>query len=58
MGKLAFDPVAVIAASVKLGAQQVAETVAGLAAFVAHQAQRLVDGVFAHGAVAALLAGK
>ncbi|MDT4846375.1 hypothetical protein FQZ97_803920 [compost metagenome] len=58
VGELALDPVAVIAAAVQLGAQQVAEAVAGLAPFVADQAQGLVDGVLAHRPVGVLLAGE
>ncbi|MNL75153.1 hypothetical protein D3C87_2009100 [compost metagenome] len=56
VGKLALDPVAFISATVKFSAQKVAEAVAGLATFVANQAQCLVDGVFTHGAVGVLLA--
>src|SRR5690554_1716177 len=55
MRQLALNPVTVIAASVQLGTQQVPKAVAGLAALVAHLAQRLVDGVFTHGPVRILL---
>lgn len=48
MGKLALDPVPVEAAPVEFGTQQVAEAVAGLAAFVAGSGERLVYRVLAH----------
>src|SRR5690554_6467185 len=58
MRQLALNPVTVIAASVELSTQQVAEAVASLATLVAHLAQRLVDGVFTHGPGGVLLARK
>ncbi|MNR38786.1 hypothetical protein D3C85_1569190 [compost metagenome] len=48
MGKLALDPILVVPASVQLGAEQVAEPVAGLASLISHQTKCLVDCVLAH----------
>ncbi|MCY1560108.1 hypothetical protein D9M68_972080 [compost metagenome] len=53
--QLTLNPVAVIAAPIQFGAQQVAKAVTGLAVFVTHQAQGLVDGVLAHRSVSLLL---
>ncbi|MCY1448879.1 hypothetical protein D9M71_655860 [compost metagenome] len=58
MGELALNPVRVVAALVKLGAQKVAEAVASLAACVAHKTQRLIDGVLAHWPICFLLTGE
>ena len=58
VGKLALDPVAVVTAPVKLGAEQVAEAMAGLAILVAERLQRQIHGVLAHGPAGVVSAGE
>lgn len=46
VGKLALDPVSVVATTVQLGTQQVAKTVSSLPSFVANLMKCLINGIF------------